>query len=724
MLNFKIIKDKVAGNKDYGYVDVLHDILNEESNKEAIDASGCVIESVNATLKAMRATKVPVEAILAPVQSYVDSQDAEDADITASDMLFILSLTPPNAPVLEELFNDSGASREDIINALVEIHAITPSVYNTVVKRMMRVRENAADQANDFACLTDLTEQVKKEPVRFIGREDLIDQTILILKRKLKHNVLHVGEPGVGKTACTLGLAQRIVEGNVPDSLKDMKVYSLDVAVLMAGTAMRGAMEEAITKVLKYVSSSPSILFIDEIHTITGGKATGSPMDIAGILKPYLSGNTTLRVIGTTTNQEYRKYIEQDKALARRFQVVDVREPSVSETVDILKGLKTDFEEYHGVKYSAKAITTAAELSATYIRGKFLPDKAIDILDMAGAKKSLAGEKSVDVDTVRQMVAETTGMPIGKTINNNDRLKTLEINIENRVFGQSEAVKEIVRCVKMSKAGLTEDNKPIASFLFVGPTGVGKTEVAKTLADELDVALLRFDMSEYADKMSVSKFIGASAGYVGYDDGGLLVNKVRENPYSVLLLDEIEKADPQIFNALLQVMDNATLTDNKGNVADFRNVVIIMTSNAGAREIKKKSLGFNTPTVQIDRSAMDNAVKSIFTPEFRGRLTSTVSFNEINAEMAEKIANKQLEILLDKLRKKKVTVEYDQELIKKIVSSSGYEQSGGRAIVSTVDEKIKPLFVDELLFGSLKNGGKAEIKVTEESAYVLEIVTV
>ena len=718
MVTYETIKKDIF--KGEGYGTVLSKIINEPSNKKVIEDSGCVFESLNAAVRALSKSSVPAMEIASPIENFISHTKTNAADVSAADMLFILLVTMPNHELLDNLLVDSGSSIDEVLKLMEK--TVSSDLYNTVMGQYNKVKaEIEESEGFDLSSLTDLTAQVASEPVKFIGREDIIDQTILILNRKLKHNVLHVGEPGVGKTACTLGLAQKIVNGDVPDNLKGMKVYSLDVASLIAGSSIRGAMEEALINVLDFVSREPSILYIDEIHTISGtGSTMGSSMDIANILKPYLSNGGSLRIIGATTNAEYRKRIESDKALARRFQVVPIQEPSVADTIAILKGLKPDFEKYHKVKYSTKVLTEAVELSAKYVRNKFLPDKAIDIIDLAGSKKSLAGEKAVDVSTIRQMVEEMSGMPIGKQVDEGDKLKSLEVNIGNRVFGQDEAVKEIVRCVKLSKAGLNEDNKPIASFLFVGPTGVGKTEVAKALADELDVALLRFDMSEYADKMAVSKFVGASAGYVGYEDGGLLVNKVRDNPYSVLLLDEIEKADPSIFNTLLQVMDNATLTDNKGNVADFRNIVIIMTSNAGARDIKKKGLGFNTPSVQVDKSAMDNAVKAVFTPEFRGRLTSVVAFREINVEMAERIAGKQLNILSEKLKKKKVTVSFDDTLLKAIAASSNYEQSGGRALVSTVDEKIKPLFVDELLFGRLKNGGKVKIKAID-NVYSLEI---
>ncbi len=716
MISIKELINKAT--KDASYSSLLGEIM--DANRSDIEKTGCVYEALKIAIKTM--DSLPAFYVIEPIRAvYCKALGKGDDNISESDTLFILMMTNPNGPLLADIFNDNGTSGQEVFNAIKS--KVSPDLFKYImhtVQRKSDLEDGDETEEAEFSCLYDLTEQVKEYPVRFIGREDIIDQTILVLNRKLKHNVIHIGEPGVGKTACTLGLAQKIVKGQVPKALKGMKVYSLDVAALMAGTEMRGAMESELISVLDFVSATPAILYIDEIHTIAGaGRSSGSSLDVAGILKPYLSGDSDLRIIGATTNAEFRKYIENDKSLARRFQVVRIEEPSVEETVDILKGLQKDFEKYHHVKYSEESLIAAAELSSTHIRNKCLPDKAIDVMDLAGSKKNLAGEKSVDVGIVRQMVAEISGIPVGKTVDDREKLKDLEAKIEGKVFGQDSAVKEIVRCVKMSKAGLNEDDKPIASFLFVGPTGVGKTEVAKALANELGVALLRFDMSEYADKMSVSKFIGASAGYIGYEDGGLLVNKVRENPYSVLLLDEIEKADPQIFNALLQVMDNATLTDSKGNVADFRNIVIIMTSNAGAREIKKKSLGFNTPAVQIDKTAMDNAVKTTFSPEFRGRLTATVKFSEVTPEMAEKIAVKQLNLLCDKLKKKKVSVEFSDELVKEIVLSSDYEQSGGRAIVSVVDEKIKPLFVDELLFGKLKSGGTVTIR-NNEGVYTLD----
>ncbi|MBP3755237.1 MAG: ATP-dependent Clp protease ATP-binding subunit, partial [Lachnospiraceae bacterium] len=470
MVTYETIKKDIFNGEGYGTV--LSKIINEPSNKKVIEDSGCVFEALNAAVRALSKNFVPAMEIASPIENFISHTKTNAADVSAADMLFILLVTMPTHELLGTLLVDSGSSVDEVLRLMKK--TVSSDLYNTVMRQYNKAKAEIEESEDiDLSSLTDLTAQVASEPVKFIGREDIIDQTILILNRKLKHNVLHVGEPGVGKTACTLGLAQKIVNGDVPDNLKGMKVYSLDVASLIAGSSIRGAMEEALINVLDFVSREPSILYIDEIHTISSGtgSTTGSSMDIASILKPYLSNGGSLRIIGATTNAEYRKRIESDKALARRFQVVLIQEPSVADTIAILKGLKPDFEKYHKVKYSVKVLTEAVELSAKYIRNKFLPDKAIDIIDLAGSKKSLAGEKAVDVSTIRQMVEEMSGMPIGKQVDEGDRLKSLEVNIGNRVFGQDEAVKEIVRCVKLSKAGLNEDNKPIASFLFVGPTG-------------------------------------------------------------------------------------------------------------------------------------------------------------------------------------------------------------------------------------------------------------
>lgn len=577
-------------------------------------------------------------------------------------------------------------------------------------------KAGSKNSGTPFPFLTDMIEQAKTYSLPFIGREDVIERTIMILNRKTKHNVIHLGDPGVGKTACTIGLSKKILEGSVPPVLENAKVFSLDLGALMAGTKYRGEMEERVSSMLKYLDSLDNvILYIDEVHLIVGaGRGSDGGADVANLLKPYLaSADSNIRVIGATTKEEYRKYIEKDSAFARRFQTIDILEPSIDEAVEILMGLKTAFEKHHNVSYSKDAIKAAVELSAKYVNDRFLPDKAIDVIDETGSRMSIAGAVKVSKADVQDTIAKIAKIPSDNVKENDiERLAKLSDTLKENVFGQDEAAENITEAIQMSKAGLNENDKPIASFLFVGPTGVGKTEIAKTLATSLDVPLVRFDMSEYKDKTAVNKFIGSSAGYVGYEDGGLLVNAIKDKPSCVLLLDEIEKAHPEIFDVLLQIMDNATLTDNKGRVADFKNVVLIMTSNAGARNMTKSSIGFgNNKGTVVNVGAMDDAVNETFSPEFRGRLTKVVKFNGMSDDMAALIAKKQLNLLALKLKAKGVKLTYNKDVVDAVIADGNATVYGGREIIKAVDRKVKPLFVKEVLFGSLKNGGTATLTV-------------
>ena len=560
----------------------------------------------------------------------------------------------------------------------------------------------------------NLSEEVKsiKEPL--VGRDYEINRTCQILSRKTKNNPVHVGEPGVGKTAITLGLAKRINEGSVPEHLKNATVYELDLGGAIAGSKYRGEFEDRLKSVLKGIEKDENpILYIDEIHTIVGAGASEGSMDASNLLKPYLTSGK-IKFIGATTRDEYQKYMEKDKALARRFQPIVVDEPSRDEAVEILKGISTYYEEFHGVTYCEDAIEAAVDLSIKHVHDRFLPDKAIDVIDEAGAAFACEGKAGaeVSVQDIEKVISKICKIPL-KTIADDEisRLKTLESDLKSEVFGQDEAAESVSMAVKLSRAGLSDETKPIASFLFVGPTGVGKTEEAKVLAKNMGVELVRFDMSEYMEKHTVSKLIGAPAGYVGYEEAGALTDAVRKNPSCVLLFDEIEKAHPDVFNILLQVLDYGTLTDNKGRKADFRNCVIIMTSNAGATKAAKTGLGF-VPG-KSDGKILEEVEKT-FSPEFRNRLSKIIVFNAMTKDMAKLIANKELNILKEKLAAKGVIMRYGDDVIEK-VAEDGYTEEYGAREIARVVEKLKPLFLEQMLFGELKDGGKCSLVYAEKS---------
>ncbi|MDH5517800.1 MAG: ATP-dependent Clp protease ATP-binding subunit ClpA [Gammaproteobacteria bacterium] len=559
--------------------------------------------------------------------------------------------------------------------------------------------------------------QGKIDPL--IGRDYEVERTVQILCRRRKNNPLFVGESGVGKTAIAEGLAKKIVDKEVPAVLAESTIYALDLGALVAGTKYRGDFEKRLKGILKQLKKDEhAILFIDEIHTIIGaGSASGGVMDASNLIKPMLA-NGELRCLGSTTYQEYRGIFEKDHALARRFQKIDVNEPTVPETIDILKGLKSRFEEHHDVKYSLNALKAAAELSDRFITDRFLPDKAIDIIDEAGAsrrvkaKDSEAGKtKSISVTDIEHIVAQIARIP-PKTISASDTdvLFKLDRNLKLVVFGQDEAIDRMTSAIKMSRSGLGSPDKPIGSFLFAGPTGVGKTEVSKQLAKAMGVELIRFDMSEYMERHTVSRLIGAPPGYVGFDQGGLLTEAINKNPHSVLLLDEIEKAHPEVFNLLLQIMDHGTLTDSNGRKTDFRNTIIIMTSNAGAQLISRRTLGFMEQTHETD--AMEE-IKRSFTPEFRNRLDAIVQFNALDRRNIANVVDKFIIELEHQLEQKKVSLIVD-ELAREWLAENGYDpKMGARPMARLIQDKIRTPLADELLFGSLNKGG--EVKITTDS---------
>lgn len=577
-------------------------------------------------------------------------------------------------------------------------------------------KEDGKEFLKYVECLNDVVDNYPP----LVGRKKELERTIQILCRKNKNNPLHIGEPGVGKTAITIGLARMINNGNVPDKLKKSKIYSLDLGTLIAGTQYRGDFEKRFQTVIKGIEQEGNaIVYIDEIHNIVGAGATGnSSFDASNMLKPYLTSGS-IKFIGATTYDEYKKHFAKSKSLVRRFQNIDINEPSVEETVEILKGIRKYYEDFHSVKYSDEVLEYAVTLSSKYINERYLPDKAIDLLDEAGAYRAIhkVNKKLIDKKLIEEVISSTSKIP-KKTIEGDEikKLSKLEKEMQNKVFGQDEAIKQVVNSIKLSRAGLNDENKPIASLLFVGPTGVGKTEIAKVTANILDLKLIRFDMSEYAEKHTIAKLIGSPAGYVGYEEGGLLTEAIRKNPHSILLLDEIEKAHSDIYNILLQIMDYATLTDNQGRKADFRNVLVIMTSNAGARNVGKSIIGFGDRAVT--REGIDEEVKRLFSPEFRNRLNKIIVFNDLNKEMAGKIVTKELNSLKELLKKKNIQFTVSASC-RNILKEKGLtKEYGAREIVRLIQNEIKPLFIDEILFGSLKNGGKCKIDYKDDKFYI------
>ncbi|WP_387492037.1 ATP-dependent Clp protease ATP-binding subunit ClpA [Photorhabdus sp. RM96S] len=567
------------------------------------------------------------------------------------------------------------------------------------------------DRLENFTTnLNQLAQRGQIDPL--IGRQDELERTIQILCRRRKNNPLLVGESGVGKTAIAEGLAWRIVQKDVPEVMADCTIYSLDIGSLLAGTKYRGDFEKRFKALLKTLEQDrKSILFIDEIHTIIGaGAASGGQVDAANLIKPLLSSGR-IRVIGSTTYHEFSNIFEKDRALARRFQKIDIVEPSPEETVQIIRGLRPKYEAHHDVRYTTKAIRAAVDLSVKYITDRHLPDKAIDVIDEAGARTRLVPisrrKKTINVSDIEFVVARIARIP-EKTVSASDKdvLRTLDERLKMLVFGQDTAIAALTEAIKMSRAGLGQDNKPVGSFLLAGPTGVGKTEVTVQLAKVLNIKLLRFDMSEYMERHTVSRLIGAPPGYVGFDQGGLLTDAVIKHPHSVLLLDEIEKAHPDVFNLLLQVMDNGTLTDNNGRKADFRNIILVMTTNAGVRETQRKSIGFKQ---QDNNSDAMEEIKKVFTPEFRNRLDGIIWFNTLSIEVIQQVVDKFIVALQAQLDDKGVSLEVSADA-RQWLCDKGYDKAmGARPMARVIQDSLKKPLANELLFGSLVHGGSVSI---------------
>ena len=583
-------------------------------------------------------------------------------------------------------------------------------------------QEKSEPWRNFVTCLNDCLQD--HNPL--IGREAELERTIQVLCRKEKNNPLHVGEPGVGKTSLAYGLAARIEAREVPERLLDCRIYDLDVGTLLAGTQYRGDFEKRLKTIMEGVrNEGRAIIYIDEIHNLIGAGRTGDgSMDASNMLKPYLESGD-IRFIGSTTYEEYNRYFARSKGLVRRFQQIDILEPSIEETIHIVEGLKEKYEEFHGVTYHPDVIPYAVKASVRYISDRFLPDKAIDLVDEAGAYREIhpipSGEQIVDKTLITDVLARICKVDaLAMKEEDTTSLETLHARISAKIYGQEEAVRQVVEAVQMSKAGLLDENKPLASLLFVGPTGVGKTEVAKVLASELGISLQRFDMSEYTEKHTVAKLIGSPAGYVGYEDGGLLTDAIRKTPNCVLLLDEIEKAHPDVFNILLQVMDYAVLTDNKGRKADCRHVVLIMTSNAGAQFARQASIGFSSQITAGE--AMLKQVKKTFKPEFINRLSATVVFHDMSREMASLILDKKLGELSSKLAARQIEMELNPEARNWLLQRGFLPEYGAREMDRVIASHLKPLLMREILFGSLKSGGKTCIQVDKDQL-VLQLST-
>ena len=624
--------------------------------------------------------------------------------------------------------HQQGVTRLDVVNFIS--HGVRKDQQSEPQKASEGVEEGATETQQKESALDQFTQNLNKLAAEgkidpLIGREAEVERVIQTLCRRRKNNPLLVGEAGVGKTAIAEGLAWRVTQGDVPEILQNAVVYSLDMGALLAGTKYRGDFEQRLKAVLKQMKNNPNgILFIDEIHTIIGaGSASGGTLDASNLLKPALSSGQ-LKCIGATTFNEFRGVFEKDHALSRRFQKIDVNEPTVEQTVQILRGLKSRFEEHHGVKYSALALTTAAELAARFINDRHLPDKAIDVIDEAGAAQRILPKskqkKTIGKPEIEDIISKIARIP-PQSVNQDDRtkLQTIDRDLKNVVFGQDPAIEALAAAIKMARAGLGKTDKPIGSFLFSGPTGVGKTEVAKQLAFILGIELIRFDMSEYMERHAVSRLIGAPPGYVGFDQGGLLTEAITKKPHAVLLLDEIEKAHPDVFNILLQVMDHGTLTDNNGRKADFRNVIIIMTTNAGAESLQKRSMGF-TETKQAGDEMAD--IKRMFTPEFRNRLDSIISFRALDEDIILRVVDKFLMQLEEQLHEKKVEAVFSDSL-RKFLGKKGFDPlMGARPMSRLIQDMIRKALADELLFGRLVTGGRVNVDLDEEEHIRLEFV--
>jgi ATP-dependent Clp protease ATP-binding subunit ClpA len=645
-------------------------------------------------------------------RAVIHAQSAEKKEINGGNLLIAMFREPDSYAVY--LLEEQGITRFDVVNYVSHGISKTAAEEPAQTEEEQAEEEKPGKRQNPLkAFAVDLVEKARQGNIDpLIGRDDEIERTIHVLCRRRKNNPIYVGDPGVGKTAIAEGLALKIHAGEVPETLKTAIIYSLDMGALLAGTKFRGDFEARLKGVLTGLKKQPnSILFIDEIHTIVGAGATsGGSMDASNILKPALASGE-LRCIGSTTYHDYKSYFERDRALARRFQKIEIAEPSQEEAFKILEGLKPHYEKHHGVHYSTAAIRSAVQLSAKHINDRRLPDKAIDVIDEVGAAVKILPvekrKKTISPRDIEKIVAKIAKIPPRSvSTSDKDQLQNLERDLKLVVFGQDTAIEMLASTIKLSRSGLGHPEKPIGCFLFAGPTGVGKTEVAKQLAHTMGIEFIRFDMSEYMEKHTVSRLIGAPPGYVGFDQGGLLTDAVNRNPYAVLLLDEIEKAHPDLFNILLQVMDHAALTDNNGKKADFRNIIMIMTTNAGAREMSGSPLGFGAPS---NAGKGKEAVEKMFSPEFRNRLDAMISFNSLSRENIERVVDKFIIELDHQLNDRKVFLSLTAPA-RRWFADRGYDPAfGARPMARLIQNEIKRVLADEILFGKLQNGGKVDV---------------
>jgi ATP-dependent Clp protease ATP-binding subunit ClpA len=687
------------------YIETELDNLVTDSDEDAKPTAGFqrVIQRAVIHVQSSGREEVTGANVLVAIFAERESHAAyflQDQDMTRYDAVNYISHGIAKRPGMSETRPVEGAEEEDVLSG------------NDAEKKPTQKTD-----ALEAYCvnLNEKSEKGKIDPL--IGRDDEIQRTIQILCRRSKNNPLFVGDPGVGKTAIAEGLAHRIVNADVPEVLQDATIFSLDMGALLAGTRYRGDFEERLKQVVKEIEDYPgAVMFIDEIHTVIGAGATsGGAMDASNLLKPALASGA-IRCIGSTTYKEYRQFFEKDRALVRRFQKIDVNEPTIPDAIDILKGLKPYFEDFHKVRYTNDAIKTAVELSAKYIADRKLPDKAIDVLDETGASQMLVPEnrrrKTIGVKEIENTIATMARIP-PKSVSKDDAevLENLGKDLKRVVYGQDNAIETLASAIKLARAGLREPDKPIGSYLFSGPTGVGKTEVARQLASSLGVELIRFDMSEYMERHTVSRLIGAPPGYVGFDQGGLLTDGVDQHPHCVLLLDEIEKAHPDLFNILLQVMDHGKLTDHNGKQVDFRNVILIMTTNAGAADMAKMPVGFN----RIKREGDDQeAINKLFTPEFRNRLDAIIPFGNLPVEVVYKVVEKFVMQLEVQLADRNVTFELGDDAVKWLADKGYDSQMGARPLGRIIQEHIKRPLADEVLFGKLKKGGMVKVSVSED----------
>ena len=733
-LGFAVREAKRRRHEYVGIEHILFAILHDGNGVEIISGCGGDVEHLKGALENFFNEKMEVipegdEYVLQQtigfqrvIQRAVNHvRSAEKSEVSVSDILASIFMEKDSHAAF--FLNQEGITRLDVLNYIShELPSEPPSSSNDPVGFAKTETETDKEKKKSNPLETYTVDMVKLaaegklDPL--IGRSSELQRTMQVLCRRRKNNPVFVGEPGVGKTAMAEGLAQKIFNADVPDMLKEMRVYSLDLGGMLAGSKFRGDFEQRLKGVIAELQKRKNvILFIDEIHTIVGAGATSSgSMDASNILKPVLASGE-IRCIGSTTYEEYKNHFEKDRALSRRFEKIEISEPSIDESVKILKGLRTRYEEHHDIVYTDAALKVACELSSKYLNDRFLPDKAIDVIDEAGAYVRLSGgvhRSKINPADIEKIVAKMARVPtVSVSTPDRAKLETMEDRLKQVVFGQDDAITALTTAIKRQRAGLGHPEKPVGSFLFTGPTGVGKTEVARQVAFSLGVEFIRYDMSEYMEKHAVARLIGAPPGYIGFDQGGLLTDGIRKHPYSVLLLDEIEKAHPDLFNILLQVMDHATLTDNTGKKADFRNVILMMTSNAGSREMSSSTIGFGDPKKDTSRKGK-RAIEKYFSPEFRNRLDGVITFNGLNMEIMEQIVDKFMSEFAVQLAAKKVELAYT-DATRKWMAKKGYDPDyGARPLSRVLQTEVKDALANEILFGKLEKGGKVVIDLKDD----------